>query len=153
MKLAEFIACDLETTGLSPLRGHRVIEIGAVRVKNGALIQKFHSLIDCGRSITVCARKIHGISDAMLAGLPKPREAFTAFREFIGQVPLAAHNAPFERSFLQHEFSHLCWSLTNRFLCRAHIAAIPLPSATLRLESGWVWTLPGRRVKLPDSTI
>ena len=44
----EIIAFDVETTGLSPGRGHRVIEIGAVRIKDGALSDEYHSLIDCG---------------------------------------------------------------------------------------------------------
>ena len=63
------------------------------------------------------AQRIHGITPAMLRGQPPPAVAFAAFRDFIGRSPLAAHNAPFDMSFLQHEFGRLGWSLPNRSLC------------------------------------
>ncbi len=113
----EIVALDVETTGLSPQRGHRVIEIGAVRVVNGELTEEFHSLIDCGVSISMSAQRIHGITPAMLRGQPPPAVAFGAFRNFIGHALLVAHNAPFEISFLQHEFGRLGWPLSNRFRC------------------------------------
>lgn len=127
MKPAEFIACDVETSGLSPLRGQRVIEIGAVRVTNGALCQEFHSLIDCGRNIPALAGRVHGITPAMLRGQPCPQDAFQAFRTFIGNALLVAHNAPFDRSFLQHEFSRLGWGLSNRFLCTLDLCRRRIP--------------------------
>jgi DNA polymerase III subunit epsilon len=117
VRTGEVVAFDVETTGLSPHRGHRVIEIGAVRVVNGAFGEEFHSLIDCGGSISMSAQRIHGITPAMLHGQPQPAAVFAAFRVFIGQAPLAAHNAPFDMSFLQHEFGRLGWSLPNRSLC------------------------------------
>jgi DNA polymerase-3 subunit epsilon len=64
----EVVAFDVETTGLSPHRGHRVIEIGAVRVLNGKFGEEFHSLIDCGGRISMSAQRIHGITPAMLRG-------------------------------------------------------------------------------------
>jgi DNA polymerase III subunit epsilon len=106
-RTGEIVAFDVETTGLSPLRGHRVIEIGAVRIVNGASREEFHSLIDCGGSISMSSQRIHGITPAMLRGQPQPSVAFAAFRNFIGQAPLAAHNARFDMSFLRHEFGRL----------------------------------------------
>jgi DNA polymerase-3 subunit epsilon len=53
----------------------------------------------------------------MLRGQPPPAAVFAAFRAFIGQVPLAAHNAAFDMSFLRNEFSRLGWPLPNRTLC------------------------------------
>jgi DNA polymerase-3 subunit epsilon len=113
----EIVAFDVETTGLSPQRGHRVIEIGAVRIVNGAFTEEFDSLIDCRGSISMSAQRIHGITPTMLRGQPPPAVAFAAFRDFIGQAPLAAHNARFDMSFLRHEFSRLGWPLPNRSLC------------------------------------
>jgi DNA polymerase III subunit epsilon len=113
----EIVAFDVETTGLSPHRGHRVIEIGAVRIVNGTFNEEFHSLIDCGVSISMSAQRIHGITPAMLRGQPSPAVAFAAFRAFIGQALLAAHNARFDMSFLRHEFGRLGWPLTNRAVC------------------------------------
>lgn len=113
----EIVAFDVETTGLSPNRGHRVIEIGAVRIVNGSFEEEFHSLIDCGGSISMSAQRIHGITPAMLRGQPQPAAAFGAFRDFIGQSPLAAHNARFDMTFLRNEFGRLGWPLPNRTLC------------------------------------
>jgi DNA polymerase-3 subunit epsilon len=122
VRTGEVVAFDVETTGLSPHRGHRVIEIGAVRIVNGAFAEEFHSLIDCGGSISMSAQRIHGITPAMLHGQPQPAAVFAAFRAFIGQVPLAAHNAPFDMSFLRKEFSRLGWPVPNRVLCTLEIS-------------------------------
>ena len=48
----EIVAFDVETTGLSPNMGHRIIEVGADRIVNGSFVEEFHSLIDCGGSIS-----------------------------------------------------------------------------------------------------
>jgi DNA polymerase III subunit epsilon len=115
--IKEIVAIDVETTGLSPQRGHRVIEVGAVRIVKGTFAEEFHSLIDCGGSIPMSVQRIHGITPTMLRGQPPPASVFADFRDFIGQAPLVAHNAPFDISFLQHEFGRLGWSLANRFRC------------------------------------
>jgi len=113
----EIIAVDVETTGISPLRGHRIIEIGAVRINRGELTDEFHSLIDCGRPSSIRAQQVHGITPAMLVNQPAPIEAFSAFRDFVGNARLAAHNAAFDRQFLRHEYGRLGWRLANRTLC------------------------------------
>jgi DNA polymerase-3 subunit epsilon len=122
VRTGELIAFDVETTGLSPHRGHRVIEIGAVRVVNGKFVEEFQSLIDCGGNISMSAQRIHGITPAMLRGQPPPPVAFAAFRDFIGQAPLAAHNARFDMSFLRNEFGRLGWPVPNRVLCTLEIS-------------------------------
>jgi len=111
------VVFDVETTGLSPMLGHRIIEIGAVRLENGAITTSFHSLIACGRPIPKGAQRVHGITDDMLHGRPPPEEVFEDFRAFIGKSMLAAHNARFDRSFLRNEFNRLGWGLPNRMLC------------------------------------
>jgi DNA polymerase-3 subunit epsilon len=132
----EIVAFDLETTGLSPMRGHRVIEIGAVRLLDGLCGEEFHSLINCGTSIPMSAQKVHGITPAMLVGQPVPEEAFAAFRRFIGRATLAAHNAPFDMSFLRSEFARLGWPLLNRALCTLQISRRRLsPMHDFRLET------------------
>ncbi len=70
------IVIDLETTGFSPQRGDRVIEIGAVVVERGELVDEFQTLIQVPRSITRQASRVHGITDQMLAGQPLPEEVF-----------------------------------------------------------------------------
>ena len=81
------IIFDVETTGLSPNTGHRIIEIGAVALQGADMVSEFHSLIDSGHPVSRQAQQVHGISRRMLRGAPPPLEVFTAFREFIGHTP------------------------------------------------------------------
>jgi DNA polymerase-3 subunit epsilon len=108
----QWIAFDIETTGLSCVRGARIIEIGAVSIENGISGGEFHSLIDTGRPVSAGARRIHGISDEMLQNQPKPEEVYPRFREFVGNGHLVSHNAQFDMAFLRSEFGRLgltCW--------------------------------------------
>jgi DNA polymerase-3 subunit epsilon len=104
--MAREIILDVETTGLSPQSGHRVIELACVElvdfIPTGA---HFHQLIHPERDIDPDAERVHGISLAQLHGKPKfgdPRIA-EAFLEFVGDAVLIAHNAPFDRGFINWE--------------------------------------------------
>ena len=121
------IVIDLETTGFSPQRGDRVIEIGAVVVERGELVDEFQTLIQVPRSIPWQASRVHGITDQMLAGQPLPEEVFPALRDFIGGSVLVAHNAPFDLPFLRHEFGRLGLGLPNRHCCTLELARRRLP--------------------------
>jgi DNA polymerase III epsilon subunit family exonuclease len=121
------IAVDVETTGLSPHRGHRVIEIAAVKIVAGQLCEAFHSLIDCGRIIPEAVQRINGITDAMLMGQPKSADVFSAFRNFIGNATLLAHNAPFDGSFIRHEFGRLGWGFRNPMRCTLELSRRRFP--------------------------
>jgi len=60
------VIIDIETTGLSRLCGHRVIELGAVRLEGGEMGEEFNCLIDCGHRISKRAHRVHGVTDEML---------------------------------------------------------------------------------------
>jgi DNA polymerase III subunit epsilon len=109
---------DVETTGLSPSHGHRIIEIGAISVTaGGAAISEFHSLINPGVPISKEAARVHGITQSMLRSQPNPEEIFPRFRDFINSSLLVAHNALFDLRFLRHEFERLQMSLTHPHVC------------------------------------
>jgi DNA polymerase-3 subunit epsilon len=110
-----WIAFDIETTGLTCARGARIIEIGAIAIENGILGREFHFLIDTGRKVSAGARRVHGITDEMLQGQPKPEEAFLKFREFVENDRLVSHNAKFDISFLRSEFGRL--GMACRYEC------------------------------------
>lgn len=112
-----FIAVDVETTGFSPSRGDRVIEIGAVVIKGGRTADEFHSLVNIKRRIPPPAAAVHGITEEMLAGRPGPEAVFPQFRKFIGSGVLVAHNARFDVRFLSYELARLGLELDNRHLC------------------------------------
>jgi len=104
--MAREIVLDTETTGLSPRSGHRVIEIACVELQD--LIptgQKFHCYINPERDIDPDAERIHGLSRAFLSDKPTfahPTVA-EAFLAFLGEADLIAHNAGFDRGFINHE--------------------------------------------------
>ena len=91
-----YVALDVETTGLSPKNGDRVIEIGAVAIENQGIIAEFSSLIDVDKMIPWQVQKVHGITNEMLYGEPKPDEVLPEFYEFIAGSILVAHNASFD---------------------------------------------------------
>jgi len=101
------VVVDVETTGLSPRAGHRVIEIGAVALEEGRIVGEFATLIDAGVPVPYAVQAIHGITDEMLAGQPTPEQALPLFDAFIRESTLVAHNAPFDLRFLSHEFARL----------------------------------------------
>ena len=93
------VVFDLETTGLSPVND-RIIEIGAVKIENGQVIDRFSSFVDPGRPIPFRIENLTGISDAMVKGAGTIEEILPRFRAFIGDAFLVAHNAEFDVSFL-----------------------------------------------------
>jgi DNA polymerase III epsilon subunit family exonuclease len=98
------IAVDTETTGMSPLFGHRLVEVARVAIVDGALGEEWSTLIDPGRPIPADAARVHGITDVMVAGAPKPAEAGRLLRAACADFPLVFHNAAFDLPFLLHLF-------------------------------------------------
>ncbi len=98
--VSDYIAADLETTGLSP-DNDEIIEIAAVKVKEGQITDTFSSLVNPGRHISSMITEITGISDSMVAGAPSVREVMPEFLDFVGDLPLLGHNLiRFDMKFL-----------------------------------------------------
>jgi DNA polymerase-3 subunit epsilon len=130
------VAIDVETTGLSPIQGHRVIEIAAVRFSSAGLGEEFHSLINCGRSIPPSVQRVHGISDRMLHGQPLPDSVFKRFKKFVGDCVLVAHNASFDCAFLHQEYIRQGWTFCNPVQCTLNLSRRVLPHLrNYRLET------------------
>ena len=98
----EFVAFDLETTGLSS-KTDRIIEIGAVVMKNGQEVDRFQTFVDPGRKLDKKIIDLTGITDAMLVGAPKIEDVLPKFVEFIGNRVLVAHNSDFDTGFIRAE--------------------------------------------------
>ena len=98
----EFVAFDLETTGLSS-RSDRIIEIGAVILKNGQEIDRFQTFVDPERKLEKKIVDLTGITDEMLLGAPKIEEVLPKFLEFVGGRVLVAHNSDFDTGFIRAE--------------------------------------------------
>ncbi len=95
----EFVAFDLETTGLSP-ENDRMIEIGAVIMQNGKEIRRYQTFVDPKRKLEQKIVDLTGINQEMLKDAPSSEEVLPQFLEFVGNRPLVAHNAKFDLSFL-----------------------------------------------------
>ena len=95
----EIVCFDIETTGLSKSRDV-IIEIGAAVLRNGEVGETFNTFAAPGRPLPREIVELTGITDKMLEGAPSQAEALNAFLDFVGDRPLAAHNADFDMGFI-----------------------------------------------------
>ena len=102
------IVLDTETTGLDPLRGDRLVEIGCVEIFNRMPTgQTFHRHINPERDIPAEAFAVHGLSTQFLASKPLFAEVVDEFLDFIADAPLVIHNASFDISFINAELDRI----------------------------------------------
>ncbi len=100
------IFLDTETTGLSPMLGHRIIEIAGVEMVNRRLTgNHFHCYLNPEREIDAGAQEVHGISIDFLQDKAKFADIAQEFLDFVQGGELIIHNAPFDVGFLNHELS------------------------------------------------
>ncbi len=98
---ATYCVFDLETTGFNAGGGDSIIEIGAVLIKEGEIIERYDELINPGRELPARITEVTSITDAMLKDKDNEENAVKRFIEFIKDYPLVAHNAKFDCSFLE----------------------------------------------------
>src|SRR4051812_2047210 len=102
------IVFDTETTGLSPLTGDRMVEIGCVELVNRVETGRtFHAYFNPERPMPSSAEAVHGLSDAFLSDKPLFQDQVEELIDFLGDCPLVAHNASFDFGFLNNELG-LC---------------------------------------------
>lgn len=104
--LGEFIALDFETTGLLP-GDDSIIDIGAVRIRNGEEVARYNTLVNPERAISEEISQLTGITNRELADAPVLATVRQEFRDFLGDLPIMAHNAKFEYAFLQQVYGTL----------------------------------------------
>jgi len=98
----EFVVFDIETTGLNS-HTNKIIEIGAVKIKAGRIIDRYSQLINPGISIPYHITEITSITNEQVANQPKIDEVIGNFVDFIGDAVLVAHNAPFDMGFIKRD--------------------------------------------------
>jgi len=111
------IILDFETTGLSPDMGDRAIEIGAVCIENGEVVGHFQELMNPGMPVDGFIEDYTGITNAMLKDAPPCSEVMHRFADFINGYNLVAHNASFDKRFLDAELSQISRGYTGQFAC------------------------------------
>ena len=132
MALPTFTIFDVETTGLEPKRGHRIIEIAAVHIVGGSIDTQhtFSSLIHPERSIPKETMHIHGITDEELRNAPNIMTVLPDFLSFTKGSTLVAHNAAFDMGFLETE-KEFCWGYIDlpECLCTMRLSQNLFPTA------------------------
>jgi DNA polymerase-3 subunit epsilon len=106
--MAREIVLDTETTGFDPLKGDRMVEIGCLEIVDLLPTGRtFHHVINPERHISDEVIRVHGITNERVRNAPKFRDIEAEFLDFVGDAPLVAHNAAFDRSFVNFELG-LC---------------------------------------------
>jgi len=103
----ECVIFDVETTGLFPKDGDRIIEIAAIKVKNKEVVDSIDYLINPARDIPLEAQQVNNITNEMVADAPTAQEVLPGIIDFIGGASLVGHNIKFDLEFLCYELS-LC---------------------------------------------
>ncbi len=126
--VADFVALDVETTGLHAYR-QRIIEIALIRYRDGAATARFESFVNPGRSIPAYISKLTGIRDLDVAEAPPFTEIAPDVLDFIGQDRLVGHNVGFDISFVNAELKRAgCGALINERLDTLGLATRLLPN-------------------------
>ena len=126
-----FTVFDTETTGLDPLKGHKVIEIAGIRIENGQILddQSFVQLVNPGRDIPWEAKRVNKIEDEDVKTAPTIDQVLPKFLEFAQGSILIAHNANFDMGFLRRE-KELCWGYVElpECLCTMQLSRALYPT-------------------------
>ncbi|PMH40863.1 DNA polymerase III subunit epsilon [Vibrio sp. 10N.286.49.B3] len=111
------IVLDFETTGLSPNQGDRAIEIGAVKLEHGKIVDRFQRLMNPGFRVSGFIEGYTGITNTMLANADSCSIVMHEFADFIQGSHLVAHNASFDQRFLDAELEKINRSYEGEFAC------------------------------------
>jgi len=117
MNANSLIILDFETTGLSPDNGDRAIEIGAVKLENGVITEQFQELMNPGRRVSSFIEDYTGITNGMLSTAAPCHEVMERFADFIQGQNLVAHNASFDKRFLDSELKRISSGYDGQFTC------------------------------------
>lgn len=132
--MREYVTLDLETTGLEPKKD-RIIEIGAVKVKDGTVTEEYTTLVDPQMEIPQRITQLTGISGEMVKGMPHIKEALEKLVEFCGDLPLLGHNILFDYSFVKCSAVNLGMEFEKKGMDTLKLARVflaDLPSRSLQ---------------------
>lgn len=120
---------DFETTGLSPAQGDRATEIAAVIVEDGRVVDRYQSLMNAGVQVPAYIEALTGITNAMVRSAPSAGEVMRDVSDFVGDMPIVAHNASFDAKFWDAELARIQRSRKQDFVCSLLLSRRLLPLA------------------------
>ena len=131
--LHTFVTLDLETTGLSPRR-FEILEIGAVKVEAGKVADRFQTYVNPRQGIPEEAVRLTGITQKAVRRAPRAETALTKLRDFVGDLPILAHQGRFEQRFLSPYHRPL---LTKPSTACGTSPARPSPDSPTTAPNAW----------------
>lgn len=123
----EFVVFDIETTGFSPIN-NRIIEIGAVKINHGTVVDRFSTFVNPEVPIPFEIEKLTGIHDDMVINAPLIDEVLPQFISFCQDTVLVAHNANFDMSFILENAKKIGYDVDNTYIDTVSMARILLPN-------------------------
>ena len=129
--VTSYVCVDVETTGLNP-KSENIIEIGAVKVLDGQVIDTFQSFIKPRKPLESRIVELTGITEAMLADAPDGKKVMPLFSEFCGDLPLVGHNLIFDYAFLKRALLNEKLSFERKGVDTLKIARKYLPELESR---------------------
>jgi len=125
-KNGEFVVFDIETTGLS-FKNDRITEIGAVKIKNGKIVDSINWLINPQMEIPQNIADLTGITNEMVKNSPVFSSIIEEIKSYFGEHPIVAHNASFDYTFMRNAFESLGESIDNTVLDTVEMAKLVFP--------------------------
>lgn len=120
---------DFETTGISPAMGDRATEVAIVMLEGGEVVGRFQSLMNAGVRISSFIESFTGISNAMVQAAPPAAEVMAEASRFVGDAPMVAHNASFDRRYWAAELTRLDLPAPQPFACTVLLSRRLYPEA------------------------
>ena len=120
---------DFETTGISPAMGDRATEVAIVLLEDGRVVDRFQSLMNAGVRIPSFITQLTGITNAMVAAAPRAEQVMTEASRFVGDAPMVAHNASFDRKFWVDELARAGLDAPQPFACTVLLSRRLYPQA------------------------
>jgi DNA polymerase III subunit epsilon len=120
---------DFETTGISPGQGDRATEVAIVMLEGGRIVDRYQSLMNAGAYIPAFITQLTGITNAMVAAAPPAETVMTEAARFVGDTPMVAHNAAFDRRYWQAELARASWPANQPYACTVLLSRRLYPEA------------------------
>jgi DNA polymerase III subunit epsilon len=144
--MSRIAVIDFETTGMSPALGDRATEIAIVLLERGEVVDRFQSLMNAGVHIPAFITQLTGISNAMVASAPRAQSVMSEAARFVGDAPMVAHNAAFDRRYWQAELALAGLAAPQAFACTVMLSRRLYPEAPSHKLGALV-----QRLRLPQT--
>ncbi len=108
---------DFETTGISPSMGDRATEVAIVLLQEGQVVDRYQSLMNAGVRVNSFITQLTGITNEMLQAAPAAEQVMREAARFVGDLPMVAHNAAFDKKFWQAELARCGQDGSHAFAC------------------------------------